>query len=119
MGAFMIPTMLSWLFTANTATGKKNYENGLFPEDFVSPMHTGMQALNAPLFGVYGSNSSLAKNFFRAMSATNHENSNNSDIKNNLEILIEPSAITSFFADRKSTRLNSSHIPLSRMPSSA
>lgn len=98
MGAFMIPTMLSWLFTANTATGKKNYENGLFPEDFVSPMHTGMQALNAPLFGVYGSNSSLAKNFFRAMSATNHENSNNSDIKNNLEILIEPSAITSFFA---------------------
>ena len=41
-----------------------------------------------------------------------------SDIKALQEYLVEYSC-KAFISDRKSTRLNSSHIPLSRMPSSA
>ena len=37
----------------------------------------------------------------------------------NTSMTLYPGLITTSYSDRKSTRLNSSHIPLSRMPSSA
>ena len=40
-------------------------------------------------------------------------------IKNNAQLVAEAGTGTGKTLDRKSTRLNSSHIPLSRMPSSA
>ena len=44
---------------------------------------------------------------------------NNMGVKNSLGDIILIMNPKLFFTDRKSTRLNSSHIPLSRMPSSA